>query len=163
MRLPRSLRSLAMTIMYKFKNFLKHFFLIDDSPHKVAAGAALGIFLGIVPGEGVVSTLVLASLLHFNRLSATAGVFSTNMWGTVLVMPLAAFFGGKIFGVNPASLVENFNSTFELGLKYFFSKVIFLDLLLPLIVGFVIVSGAIALLFYFLLYYLLKYHKLRFK
>lgn len=152
-----------MNIKSRPKAFFKKFFLIDDSPHKVAAGAALGIFLGIVPGEGVVSTLVLASLLHFNRLSATAGVLLTNMWGTVLVMPLAAFFGGKIFGVDPGKLVENFNSTFDLGFKYFFSKIIFLDLLLPLIVGFVIVSGTIALGFYFLLYFLLKYHKIRFK
>lgn len=149
--------------MKKIKDFIKKFFLIDDTPHKVAAGAALGIFWGIMPGEGVATTLVTATILRFNRLSATAGVLATNMWTTAVILPLAAFAGGFLFKVNPSILINNFKSTYHLGLKYFFTEAIFTDLLIPLLVGFLVVSVAISLVFYFLLYFLLKYHKIRFK
>jgi len=149
--------------MKKIKNFIKKFFLIDDSPHKVAAGAALGIFLGIIPGEGVTAALILSTLFRLNKLSATAGALSTNMWGTVSVLPLAAAIGGFLFGTEPNQLIDNFHSTYDLGLRYFLSKTIFLDLVLPLIAGFIISAAIISLFFYFLLYFLLKYKKLKFR
>lgn len=149
--------------MKKLSRFIKKFFLIDDSPHKVAAGAALGIFWGIMPGEGVATTLITASILRFNRLSATAGVLAVNMWTTFLVMPLAATVGGFLFHTDAETLINNFKSTHELGWKHFFTETIFTNLLLPLIIGFIIVSAAISLVFYFLLYFALKYHKIRFK
>lgn len=147
----------------KVKNFVKRFFLIDDTPHKVAAGAALGIFWGIMPGEGVLTTLVFASIFRFNKLSATAGVLATNMWTTAVILPLAAISGGFLFKVSPQILINNFQSTYHLGLRYFFTEAIFTDLLLPLIVGFLVVSVFISLAFYFILYFLLKYKKVSFK
>lgn len=150
-------------IINKIKIFLKRFFLIDDTPHKVAAGAALGIFWGIMPGEGIATTLITASMLRFNRLSATAGVIAVNMWTTFLILPLAAAVGGFLFHTNSETLINNFKTTHSLGWKYFFSETIFSSLLLPLIVGFIVVSLAISLIFYFLLYFLLKYQKLKFK
>jgi uncharacterized protein (DUF2062 family) len=148
--------------MKKIKEFIKKFFLIDDTPHKVAAGAALGIFLGIVPGEGMLTTLILASIFRFNRLSATAGVLASNMWTTVLILPVAAATGGFIFHTNARDLISNFNMTYHLGFRYFLSKLILLDLVLPMAIGFILVAGAIAIAFYFLLYFLLKYKKIKF-
>jgi uncharacterized protein (DUF2062 family) len=147
----------------KIEGLIKKFFLIDDSPHKVAAGAALGVFWGIMPGEGVATTIVTASIFRFNRLSAIAGILAVNMWMTVVAMPFAAICGGFLFGVDPETLTSNFRSTFDLGLKYFFSVTIFSHLLLPLIVGFFVVSLVISLAIYFFLYFLLKYKKIRFK
>lgn len=149
--------------MKKIKIFIRKFFLINDTPHKIAAGAALGIFLGIIPGEGVLVTLVLASLFRFNRLSATTGVLAFNMWATVIILPFVAGVGAFIFQINPQELIINFNSTYHLGIRYFFSKIIFLELVLPLIVGFLITAGIIALFFYFLIYFLLKYKKVSFR
>ncbi len=149
-------------IPYKVRIFIKKFFLINDTPHKVAGGAALGIFLGIVPGEGVLATLVLSSIFRLNRLAAVAGVGAVNMWTTFLLFPLAAAFGSWIFGINYEALRENFDQTTDAGWRYFFGKAIFFDLTLPLIVGFVIVAGAISLAFYFgLLYFLIKRKHLR--
>lgn len=150
-------------VLQKIKVFIKRFFLIDDSPHKIAAGAALGIFLGIVPGEGVATALILASLFRLNRLSATAGVLATNMWTTVAVLPLAAGFGGYFFGIKSDTLIYNFNATYHLGWKYFLSKVILFDFFLPLTLGFLFAAATISLAFYFFLYFLLKYRKIRFK
>jgi len=142
--------------MKRIKKFFRQFFLINDTPHKIAGGAALGIFLGIVPGEGVVTTLILASILRLNRLSATAGVLATNMWTTLLMLPVASTVGGFIFGENPSFLRSEFNRTYHLGLKFFLSKAILLDIALPLVVGFIISAGFVAITFYVILFFLLK-------
>lgn len=147
----------------KIKQFFLHFFTLKDTPHNIAAGFALGTFLGIVPGEGVATTLIVASLLRFNRASATIGVLATNMWGTVIVMPIAAAVGGFLFGTTPSYLVQQFDQTYHLGFRFFLSKVIFFDLALPMFVGFILVAGAISLVFYFLLYFILKYKKVSVK
>jgi uncharacterized protein (DUF2062 family) len=146
-------------IKEKIKKFFKQFFLINDTPHKIAGGGALGMFLGIVPGEGVLTTLALASIFRLNRLSATAGVLSTNMWTTFIVLPGAAAIGGFLFDTSGKELIKEFDQTYHLGLKFFLSKAILLDVALPLLVGFFIIAGSISLSFYFLLYYLLKTKK----
>lgn len=146
----------------KIKQFLRQFFLINDDPHKVAAGAALGIFLGIVPGEGLITTLILSSIFRFNRLSAIAGVLATNMWTTAVVLPLAAGVGGILSGASGRELMADFDRTYHLGWKFFLSKTILFDIALPLVAGFFIVAGIIAFAFYILLYYLLVNHKIRF-
>jgi uncharacterized protein (DUF2062 family) len=147
----------------KTKKYIKQFFLIDDTPHKVAAGFAFGVFWGIMPGEGVGTTLITAYLLRLNRLSATAGVLASNMWSTFIVLPLAAIIGGLVFRVSPEFLINSFHETYHLGWKYFFTETIFLKILTPFFAGFFIVSLTIALFFYFLLYFLLKYKKINFK
>jgi len=148
--------------MIKIKQFFRKFFLINDTPHKVAAGAALGIFLGIIPGEGVTASIVVALLFRLNRLAAITGALATNMWTTFLVLPLAAWLGGKIFGIEYHDLINDFKATYELGWKCLLSKVVFFDVALPLAVGFIVVAGIIALIFYFVIYYLLKNHKIEF-
>jgi uncharacterized protein (DUF2062 family) len=147
----------------KIKSLIKRFFLIDDTPHKVAGGAAVGIFMGIVPGEGVISTLVVTTILRFNRLAGTAGVLATNMWATLLVLPPAAFIGGLLFNIGPGKLVDDFKSTYTSGIGNFFNFTIVFQIVVPLMVGFIIAAGIIALIFYFLLYFLLKYKKIKFK
>jgi uncharacterized protein (DUF2062 family) len=145
------------------KEKIKQFFLIDDTPHKVAAGFATGIFFGMMPSEGPLTAFLVSSLLRFNRLSAMSGVFSCNAWSTLVVLPLATTVGGFIFQVSPQVLVDGFKEAYALGFKYFFTKVIFFDILTPFFVGYFIVSFSIAFSFYFSLYLLLKYKKVRFK
>ncbi len=141
----------------KIKKYIRQFFLIDDTPHKVAGGAALGVFLGITPGEGILATLVLASLFRLNRLAALTGVGAVNMWTTFLVFPLAAAVGSWLFGINYEVLRKNFSQISHTSWRYFLGKAVFFDLTLPLIVGFVAVAGAISLTVYFgLLYFLIK-------
>lgn len=144
------------------KTFFRQFFLINDTPHKIAGGAAMGVFLGIVPGEGILTTLVLASLFSLSRLSATAGVLATNMWATLVLLPFSAAVGGFIFGTNGNTLIADFDRTYHLGFKFFLSKAILLDVALPLVVGFIIVASAIAAGIYVLLLYLLMHHKIKF-
>lgn len=148
--------------MKKIKTFFKKFFLINDTPHKIAAGAALGIFLGIIPG-GILTAVVVSSILRVNHLAAIAGVLATNFWTSFLIMPFAAKLGSWLFGIETQELIENFNNAYSANFKDFFSETVVLKLLLPLTVGFIIIAGAIAMVFYFLIYFLLKYKKVSFR
>ncbi|MDP1845244.1 MAG: DUF2062 domain-containing protein [Candidatus Moranbacteria bacterium] len=139
----------------RIREYIKQFFLIDDTPHKVAGGAALGIFLGIMPGEGVLATLLFAYIFRLNRLAALAGVLAVNMWTLVFVLPIAAAVGGLIFRVDPKLLSNDFHETATLGWKYLFSWNILRETAVPLLVGYAVFAGAIALLVYFSLLYLL--------
>jgi len=143
----------------KIRDYIKQFFLIDDSPHKIAGGAALGIFMGITPGEGVLTTLFFAYILRLNRLAALAGVLAVNMWTTVLALPVAAAIGGLIFRVSPQILSNDFHETLSLGWQYLLNWNILRETALPLIVGYVVFAGAIAAIVYFTLLYLLAKRK----
>ena len=146
-------------ILGAITNFFKKFFLIDDTPHKIAAGAALGVFLGIAPGAGIAASLVLASLFRFNRLAAVTGALATNTWTLFFALPFAAAVGGYLFGMEGSSLTCQYNKIQELGFKFLFSKAIFFDIVLPLTVGFVVVSGGFALIFYILTLALITIHR----
>jgi len=141
----------------KIRDYIKQFFLIDDTPHKVAGGAALGVFMGITPGEGVLTTLFFAYIFRLNRLAALAGVLMFNMWTTVLALPIAATIGGLIFRVNPQTLSNDLHETLAFGWQYLFNWNILRETALPLIVGYVVFAGAIATMIYFgLLFFLIR-------
>jgi len=141
------------------KTFFKQFFRIKDTPHKIAAGAAAGIFLGVLPGPGLTASLLVASIFRINRLAAIAGALETNHWTTIFMFPLAATAGCFMLGGNRISLIDQFNQIYSLGFKLLFSKEILLDIMLPLSAGFVVVSGAIALFCYILTFSLIKIHR----
>jgi len=144
----------------KIRDYIKQFFLIDDTPHKVAGGAALGVFLGITPGEGVLATLFFAYIFRLNRLAALAGVLAVNMWTLFFTLPVAAAIGGLIFQVDPKSLSDNFHETSTLGWKYLFSWNILREVALPLAIGYIVLAGVIAAAVYFgLLFFLIKKKK----
>ncbi|TAK96989.1 DUF2062 domain-containing protein [Patescibacteria group bacterium] len=145
----------------QLKKWILKFFSIDDTPHHIAGGAAVGFFLGITPGEGILATIVTTSILRFNRTAGIAGVLATNMWMTVVTLPLAAAVGGALFGVDSKSLINQFDQSYQLGWQHILSKVLLMDVALPLLTGFVIVAGIISLAFYFILLTLLIRHKIK--
>ena len=75
------------------------------------------------------------------------------------MFPLAAAAGCFMLGGNRTSLIDQFYQIYSLGFKFLFSKEILLDIMLPLSVGFVAVSGAIALFCYILTFSLIKIHR----
>jgi len=139
--------------MKDLKHKLKHFFLLNESPGKIAGGFALGVFLGITPGEGIIATLLLASLFRFNRLASVVGVLLTNMWGTVAILPIASSVGGYLFNQNETNLAREFlNNYHSFGWKYFLSKQIFFETAWPLLAGFLISAGLVSLLSFVMIY-----------
>ena len=139
----------------RIRDYIKQFFLIEDTPHKVAGGAALGAFLGIIPGEGVLATLFFAYIFRLNRLAALAGVLAFNMWTTFIALPAAAAIGGLIFHVSPQTLSSDFHETLGLGWHYLFSWNVLRETAIPLLTGYVVLAGSVAAIIYFALLFLL--------
>jgi len=69
------------------RNFLRDISGLDDPPHKIALGMALGIFVGFLPIMGIQMAVVLpfALLFRANKACAIAGVWITN---PVTVIPI---------------------------------------------------------------------------
>jgi uncharacterized protein (DUF2062 family) len=139
----------------RIRNYIKQYFLIDDTPHKVAGGAAMGVFMGITPGEGVLITLLFAYILRLNRLAALTGVLAVNMWTTVVTLPIAAAIGGFVFRIDPQTLSRDFHNSIGMGWQYLFSWNILSETAIPLIFGYVAIAGTVAAVLYFGLLYLL--------
>jgi uncharacterized protein (DUF2062 family) len=143
----------------KFRQLLEKFFLINDSPQKVAGGAALGIFLGIFPGEGILSALFFSAIFRLNKLSATAGVLAANMWATFIFLPPSVAIGSFLFRRDYSELMGQFNRFHQADTikeTFFLSLSIFSASALPILVGFLITAGAVSIGFYLLLLFLLK-------
>lgn len=84
------------------ENWLKKILAEDSSPEKIARGAALGMFIGILPIMGLQTVLAftLAFFVRANRLAAFAAslvlnpvtivpLFSFNYWLGTMVTPYA--------------------------------------------------------------------------
>jgi len=145
--------------MDKIKQFFRKILLIHDSPKKIAGGAALGVFLGIMPGEGVLSTIVLSTLFRLNKLAAVTAVIAFNMWTTIVILPLAAVLGSWIFRVSYQNLISEFGNAFNNGWKAFFTDTVIFHITIPLVTGFLIISILVSAFFYFFIIYLLKKEK----
>lgn len=82
------------------KRFLRIVYLkivrINDSPHKIAGGFAIGVFLGILPGAGPIASIVLAYVFRVNRAAALAGSLLTNFWFSIVAFALAIKIGALL-------------------------------------------------------------------
>lgn len=157
------MQALYQKLREKIISGTKHFFSLDDTPHSIASGVALGVFFGIIPGEGVTASLVVAALLGINKASAALGALATNMWSTFVVLPPAAMLGGFLFHESANGLMEQFAKAHLLGWRYFLSKVVFFELTLPLITGFLLIALTVAVGAYLGIFFLLKKRAMRVK
>jgi uncharacterized protein (DUF2062 family) len=145
-----------MNTAKKSVGFLQKFFTLNDSPHKIAAGAAIGLFVGILPIESISTSLIFTTIFRVNRSASLISVAATNFWAMVADLPLAAALGGLMFGKNPTELINQFNQTYRADWGYLFTKAFFYKFTYPLIIGYIITGGIISFAFYFVLYFVLK-------
>ncbi len=101
----------------KIKEFLKHAYekivLINDTPHRIAGGVALGVFLGILPGAGPLASLVLAYIFQVNRAAALAGSLLTNSWFSVVTFVLAVKIGAWLTGSSWKQIYNDCKNLFD--------------------------------------------------
>ena len=128
------------TISRFFKFVYLKIFRINDSPQKIALGFGLGVFLGILPGTGPIASLFLAILLRLNRASALLGCILTNTWISIVSFALSIKLGSWIMGLDWHSVQNDWMQL----LKDFHWRNLFqssfMDIALPVILGFIIVS-----------------------
>lgn len=128
--------------------FYSKIFKINDSTQRIALGLGMGVFLGIIPGTGPVAALILALVFRLNRASALLGSMLTNTWLSIVTFFLSIKVGSAIMRVNWQDVQRNW----ALFLKDFswlnLFKLSILKIILPVIVGYTIVSFCIGFLVY---------------
>lgn len=124
----------------KLRKFLRDLAGLDDPPHKIALGLALGILIGFVPIMGIQMAVVLpfAVLFRANKTAAVGGVWITNPI-TVIPIYFLNYRVGLIF-----TPYESLNRAYfdDLFTEITASKFLKLggDVLVPLFVGGIILG-----------------------
>lgn len=135
--------------LIRFGKFLYlKLFRLNDSPQRVAMGFGIGAFLGILPGTGPLAALLLATFLRINKAAAFLGSFLTNTWLSLVTILLSVKIGAAVMGLE----WHNVWDTWQKLIKDFHWKQIldasFLKLILPVIVGYFLLSAMLGLLVY---------------
>jgi len=80
----------------RLRKWLRDLSGLDDPPHKIAKGLALGIFVGFLPIMGIQMAVVLPFALLFrgNKMAAIAGVWISN---PITVIPI--YYVDYLFGL----------------------------------------------------------------
>jgi uncharacterized protein (DUF2062 family) len=130
------------------KKFYYRFIKLKGAPRNIALGFSLGLFIGMTPfiGVHIITSVILASLLGWNKVSAIIGVNITNLGTAPLVYSLNYWVGLKLVGVScdvAWSLPHDYSQMFEMVRQ---SPLIFIDLL----IGGIILGVPLAIAGYFI-------------
>ncbi|WP_437225621.1 DUF2062 domain-containing protein [Planctomicrobium sp. SH661] len=134
---------------------------LDDSPHSIALGTAIGLFVGITPTGGIQMALVVLIafatgwLFRFNRIAALLGVYVSNPLTTI---PLCwySYKIGTLFCGKTISWKEFKQLFVDHGLSEWWLTVhsLFVTIGLPLVIGSVILGAIVGALSYPIVYVL---------
>lgn len=85
MKLPKEIRQTRQVKWYSSpRTLLRTILMLDDTPHSIALGTTIGVFIGITPTVGVQMILVMllavlvSPLFQFNRVAALLTVYISN-------------------------------------------------------------------------------------
>jgi uncharacterized protein (DUF2062 family) len=135
--------------IYRFLKFIYiKLFRINDSPQKIALGFALGVFLGVLPGTGPIASLFLAMLFRVNRASALLGCLLTNTWISIVAFLLSIKVGSVIMRLDWHSVHASYLQFIKDFHWVNLLKLSALKVVLPVIIGYFVVSFVFAALSY---------------
>jgi hypothetical protein len=130
---------------------------VDDTPSRVAAAFAIGVFIAFFPILGIHTgmALVIAIGLRLNKVAILAGAWTNNPWTLAPMYTAGTLVGCAVLGVSPASLGavdwslsgREFYASLTAGLR---------PLVLPFVVGNLLLGTAAAGLAFFALRALLS-------
>lgn len=121
---------------------------IDDSAHKIALGAGLGVFSGFMPGTGPVAALFLAFVFRANRAAALLGSILTNLWLSLITFILAVKIGSLVLNRSWQDIYQKAVAVLsDFHLKDLFA-LSFLDIILPVVTGYLIIGAILGLITY---------------
>lgn len=94
--------------------YIKKFLKLKDSPHSIALGVALGIFIGMTPTVGFQMLIsgIVATFFNANRIAAMAMVYITNPFSIIPVYSFNFYIGKIIMGLNKTPYYEIFIKEF---------------------------------------------------
>ncbi|MDP2904953.1 MAG: DUF2062 domain-containing protein [Candidatus Omnitrophota bacterium] len=130
------------------KVILVGLFTLNDTPQKIAFGLGLGVFSGILPGTGPIAAVFLAALCRANRAASLIGSLATNTWLSFVTFVIAVKLGAWLWGYK---WVDVYNQWSVLVKEFHWINIIkssFLQLILPLFTGYIIVALALGITVY---------------
>lgn len=142
---------------------LRSILMLDDTPHSIALGTALGMFIGITPTGGIQMLLVVAlsltlgRIFRFNRLAALLMVYVSN---PITAVPLywfcyqvgAVFLGADLTKEDFTRIFQY--ESFDQWSTEFFGLLV--DIGGPLLLGSLIVATVAAIVTYPIMLWLLE-------
>jgi len=143
-------------VIRNLKVIFEKLFKINDTPEKISAGIGLGIFSGILPGTGPAAALFLALIFKVNRAGALLASLLTNTWLSFATFILAIKIGSAILKTDWIKVKYNF----ETAVKNFhwpaLFKLPFLEIIFPVLAGYIIIAAVSGLCGYFLTLLILR-------
>ena len=111
-------------------------FHVEDTPARVAAAFAIGIFIAFFPILGIHTgmALVIAIALRLSKVAILAGAWTNNPWTLAPMYTAGTLLGCAVLGVSPASLGA---VDWSLGGRAFYDSLAsgLRPLVLPFVVG----------------------------
>ncbi len=136
-----------------FRDRIRQILSVRESPEKIAAAFAVGVFIGMSPLLGIHTVLgiAVAWILKLNRLVTLVGVFVTNPWTIVPIYTFGTWLGIKMLRTE---LIIPAIDWSNLTLKVLLSD--FKPFIAPFFVGSTALGLVSAVLSYFLIYQTVK-------
>jgi uncharacterized protein (DUF2062 family) len=145
------------SILRKIINFIfAKLFKINDSAQKIALGVALGVFSGLIPGTGPAAALFLAFVFRANRAAALLGSILTNTWLSLVTFVLAVKVGSIVLSRHWLEVYQKAQSLVRDFHWGSFLKLSFLDVVLPVIIGYLIIGLFLGLVSYLIVLLIIK-------
>lgn len=137
------------SIFRKIINFIfAKLFKINDSAQKIALGVGLGVFSGLIPGTGPAAALFLAFVFRANRAAALLGSILTNTWLSLVTFVLAVKVGSIVLSRHWQQVYQKAQSLIRDFHWGSFLKLSFLDVVLPVVIGYLIIGLFLGLVSY---------------
>ena len=136
---------------WKYKRFVVRLLKLNNSPHEIALGVAIGVFIGILPVYGLHTVLVVIAAILVrpaNKIAIFLGT-SISLPPTVPLITWTGYeIGRRILGGNFEALNWAVFKNITLGKVYLYYQ--------PLFLGSVILGFACSIIFYFLVSFLAR-------
>jgi uncharacterized protein (DUF2062 family) len=137
----------------QFKEKMRQILAVKDSPRRIAASFAVGVFIGMSPLLGIHTLLGMAIAWQFrlNKFVTLIGVYVTNPWTIVPIYTFGTWVGAKVVGLESIIPRIDWSRITFLGLLGHFRP-----LLLPFVIGNTLIGLIAAGVGYFLIYVAVK-------
>lgn len=137
----------------KFSSRIGQIFAIKETPHRISAAFAVGVFVGMSPFLGV-HTLVgigFSWMFRLNKMVTLIGVYVTNPWTIIPIYTFGTWVGTKLLGINEMLPEIDWAHITFFGLIDKFSH-----LVKPFVVGTIFIGTVAALVSYVLIFNAVK-------
>ncbi|MEW6109424.1 MAG: DUF2062 domain-containing protein [Nitrospirota bacterium] len=132
---------------------LRQILTINETPQKIAAAFAAGVFIGMSPLLGIhtILGLAVAWVFRLNRLVTLVGVYVTNPWTIVPIYTFGTWVGARLMNINDIIPDIDWNNITFLGFIDGFRP-----LVLPFVLGTTLIGFISAIIGYIIIYKAVK-------